>query len=121
MWELRGRLQPWACLDPGNHSFAFGAPSPAGEELVIFAISTPPLMTRGKSTEFLEIFSPVEIFPPLFRAILKSKDFFIVNYKGKWDVEIFPPLFRVIWEQGGIFQGIRLITFKIYYRLLDSL
>ena len=24
------------CLGPGNHSFAFGAPNPAGKELVIY-------------------------------------------------------------------------------------
>ena len=52
-----------------------------------------PVFLKKLSTEFLEIFPPVEIFPPLFRAILKSKDFSIVNYKGKWDVEIFPPCF----------------------------
>ena len=32
---------PWTCLGPGNHSFAFGAPSPAGKELVGTPWETP--------------------------------------------------------------------------------
>ena len=32
-------LVPGTCLGPGNHSFAFGAPSPAGKELVIYSVS----------------------------------------------------------------------------------
>ena len=32
-------LVPGTCLGPGNHSFAFGAPSPAGKELVLFGVT----------------------------------------------------------------------------------
>ena len=41
-------LVPGTCLGPGNHSFAFGAPSPAGKEL-----QSPPGFKESRDLEYL--------------------------------------------------------------------
>ena len=74
-------LIPGTCLGPGNHSFAFGAPSPAGKELV--------LLFRDSSNEgfqeiyfvFLGISTLILVFQHCHRTGAEKKNDFPLKQK----------------------------------------